>query len=338
MANRSGQASETREPSLSTPSKPTEETIKKRDDIEDYDTEIEEVAKKRRVVLEDSDTEKDQETKDNTVEFAEKKSRKNYPYLNIMALSKEEISKYFHLPIDHAAKELKGGLTVLKNAADNEGPTVDDYTEVIITRLKEERRRVQENPDYKFAPSTKKLRRQNFKAIYKRKKELNLVLATTSEARPLDSITKEEIVQYFHLPISEAASKLNVGLSVFKKCCRDMGFKRWPNRTLNSLDSLINTLQVENGGATVDDHNKQIITSLKEEKMRVQEDPDYKLTPTTKKIRQRNFKARYKRRKHLNLDANTKIDATPLDVIYPTDNTDSEEIDGDYGIDNDSLE
>ncbi|PWA53849.1 protein RKD2 [Artemisia annua] len=222
--------------------------------------------------------------------------------------------------------------------ADNEGPTVDDYTEVIITRLKEERRRVQKNPDYKFAPSTKKLRRQNFKAIYKRKKELNLALATTFEARPLESITKEEIVQYFHLPISEAASKLNVGLSVFKKCCRDMGFKRWPNRTLNSLDSLINTLQAENGGATVDAHTKQIITSLKEEKMRVQEDPDYKLTPTTKKIRQRNFKARYKWRKHLNLDATTEIDATPLDVIYPTDNTDSEEIDGDYGSDNDSLE
>ncbi|PWA46580.1 hypothetical protein CTI12_AA507260 [Artemisia annua] len=275
-----------------------------------------------------------------------------------MALSKEEINKYFHLPIDHAAKELKVGLTILKKRCrdlgfkrwphrklnslnllistlqdDNEGATVDDYTEVIITRLKEERRRVQENPDYKFALSTKKLRRQNFKAIYKRKKELNLALATTFEARPLESITKEEIVQYFHLPISEAASKLNVGLSVFKKCCRDMGFKRWPNRTLNSLDSLVNTLQAENGGATVDNHTKQIITSLKEEKMRIQEDPDYKLTPTKKKIRQRNFKARYKRRKHLNLDA-----TTPLDVIYPTDNTDSEEIDGDYGSDNDSLE
>lgn len=72
--------------------------------------------------------------------------------------------------------------------------------------------------------------------------------------------------------------------------------------------------------------------------MRVQEDPDYKLAPTTKKIRHRNFKARYRRRKHLNLDRTIGIDATLLEVIYPTVHTDSEEMDGNYGSDNDSLE
>ncbi|PWA81531.1 protein RKD1 [Artemisia annua] len=149
-----------------------------------------------------------------------------------------------HLMPASVLKLKKNLRVVLIRNAENGGSMVDDYTEVIITRLKEEIRRVQENPNYKLAPSTKKLRRQNFKAIYKRKKELNLDPATTIEARPLESITKEEIAQYFHLPIPEAASKLNVGLTVLKKCCRDMGFKRWPHRTLNSLDLLINTLQV----------------------------------------------------------------------------------------------
>ncbi|PWA74199.1 protein RKD1 [Artemisia annua] len=284
------------EPSLSTPSKPKEQKTIKRDDVEDSDTEIEEVTKKRRVVLEDSDTEKDKQIKSKAGGSSKKKLKKNYnkklanyinhfhnfpqiytqilfthlpiplssethiyyPYSYLMEFSQEQIAKYFHLPVVQAAKELK---------AKNGGPTVDDYTEVIITRLKEERRRVQENPNYKLAPSTKKLRRQNFKAIYKRKKELNLDPATTFEARPLESITKEEIAQYFHLPIPEAASKLNVGLTVLKKCCRDMGFKRWPYRTLNSLDLLINTLQAENGGATIDECTKEIITSLKEGRM-----------------------------------------------------------------------
>lgn len=72
--------------------------------------------------------------------------------------------------------------------------------------------------------------------------------------------------------------------------------------------------------------------------MRVQQDPDYKLAPTTKKIRQMNFKARYKRRKHLNLDPTTGIDAIPLEVIYPTDNSDYEEMDSAYGSDNNSIE
>ena len=110
--------------------------------------------------------------------------------------------------------------------------------------MKEERKRIQENPDYKLDPSTKKLMHQKLKAIYKRNKELNLDPPTTFEARPLESMSKEQISQYFHLPISEAASKLNVGLTVFTKCCRAMGFKRWPHRKLNSLDLLINTLQV----------------------------------------------------------------------------------------------
>ena len=54
----------------------------------------------------------------------------------------------------------------------------------------------------------------------------------------------EVLGQYFHLPIAQAANKLNVGLTVLKRRCRNLGFMRWPHRKLNSLDLLITTLQV----------------------------------------------------------------------------------------------
>lgn len=70
----------------------------------------------------------------------------------------------------------------------------------------------------------------------------------------LMAFSKEEIAMYFHLPITQAAKELNVGLTALKRFCR---------------------------------------------------------------------------RKHFNLDPTTGIDATPLEVIYPTDNTGPEEMDGD---------
>ena len=45
-------------------------------------------------------------------------------------------------------------------------------------------------------------------------------------------LTQEVISQYFHLTIMEAAKQLNVG------------FQRWPQRKLKSLDLLISNLQV----------------------------------------------------------------------------------------------
>lgn len=45
-------------------------------------------------------------------------------------------------------------------------------------------------------------------------------------------------LQYYHLPIAEAASKLGVGETVFKKLCRDLAIPRWPSRKLQSIDKL----------------------------------------------------------------------------------------------------
>ncbi|PWA43182.1 hypothetical protein CTI12_AA538170 [Artemisia annua] len=82
--------------------------------------------------------------------------------------------------------------------------------------------------------------------------------------------------------------------------------------------------------ATVDDSTKVIITRLKEERRRVEENPDYKLAPSTKKLRDKSFRARHKRRRYLNLEPTTAIEATPLDTIHPTKNSGSEEMHKDY--------
>ncbi|PWA77480.1 hypothetical protein CTI12_AA225140 [Artemisia annua] len=257
-----------------------------------------------------------------------------------MEFSKTVIAQYFHLPIAEASKELNVGLTILKQFCRDMGfqrwpyrATVDDNTKVIITRLKEERRRVQENPDYNLSPSTKQLRQRNFKARHNRIKNMNFGSTTTIESN-FTELSTTMIAHYFHLPIAEASKQLNVGLTVLKQFCRDNAFKRWPYRKLRSLDLLITTLHEENGGAPVDDHTNVTITRLKEERRRVQENPNYKLSPTTKKLRRRNFKARYKRSKNMNFAPTTTIEAAPLQVIYPSNISDSKEMDGDYDVPN----
>ena len=49
------------------------------------------------------------------------------------------------------------------------------------------------------------------------------------------SIRKEQLEQYFHLPINEVAKKLGVCATVFKKICRRNGVPRWPHRKVCSL-------------------------------------------------------------------------------------------------------
>lgn len=52
--------------------------------------------------------------------------------------------------------------------------------------------------------------------------------------------------QYFHMPIGLAAKRLNVGLTVFKKQCREVGIERWPYPKLKSLHNMVTAFQVSN--------------------------------------------------------------------------------------------
>ena len=58
------------------------------------------------------------------------------------------------------------------------------------------------------------------------------------------TLSRKTISQYFYMPISQAATELNVGITLLKKRCREVGIRRWPHRKLMSLQTLINNVQV----------------------------------------------------------------------------------------------
>lgn len=58
------------------------------------------------------------------------------------------------------------------------------------------------------------------------------------------TLTREVIAHEFYMPISQAAKELKVGLTVFKKQCREVDIHRWPHRKLMSIQSLINNVQL----------------------------------------------------------------------------------------------
>lgn len=48
-------------------------------------------------------------------------------------------------------------------------------------------------------------------------------------------MTVNDLKEYLHLPISEAAKKMNLCLTVVKKICRRSGLRRWPYRKVLSF-------------------------------------------------------------------------------------------------------
>lgn len=57
-------------------------------------------------------------------------------------------------------------------------------------------------------------------------------------------LSRTTLSLYFYMPITEAARELNVGLTLLKKRCRELGIRRWPHRKLMSLQTLIKNVQV----------------------------------------------------------------------------------------------
>ncbi|PWA54793.1 hypothetical protein CTI12_AA431040 [Artemisia annua] len=107
---------------------------------------------------------------------------------------------------------------------------------------------------------------------------------------------QEMITRHFYMAVDQAAKKLGVGLSSLKRQCRAMGIKRWPCRKLNSLQELIKHFQDENAGENFDPNTQEIIRRLEFLKRHVEENPDFELPINIKKLRQRAFKAKYKKK------------------------------------------
>ncbi|KAK1433729.1 hypothetical protein QVD17_10644 [Tagetes erecta] len=115
-------------------------------------------------------------------------------------------------------------------------------------------------------------------------------------------LTREIISQYFYMPITQAAKELNVGLTLLKKRCRELGIRRWPHRKLMSLQTLINNVQQlgEDSSDMAKRKMKEAVMLLEKERKKMEQVPDLKLENNTKRLRQACFKANYKRRRSMN--------------------------------------
>ncbi|CAL5030554.1 unnamed protein product [Urochloa decumbens] len=127
----------------------------------------------------------------------------------------------------------------------------------------------------------------------------------------IDSITLDEIAQYFHLPIREASKTLKIGVSILKRKCRNYGIPRWPHRKIKSLDSLISDLEFvleddeedkqqelqqleeQQQAAAIKALTKRKMM-LESEKETLQQKPASDLMTETKQFREDVFKRRYR--------------------------------------------
>ncbi|KAJ9146536.1 hypothetical protein P3X46_028786 [Hevea brasiliensis] len=124
----------------------------------------------------------------------------------------------------------------------------------------------------------------DFGATSSKEKEKRVVSGRKRSA-PLELV---EIRKHFDVPITKAAKKMKVGLTVLKKRCRELGITRWPHRKIRSLKSLISN--VKEMGLTNE------IVMLEEHQRLLEKKPDMELNDSTKRLRQSIFKANYKKR------------------------------------------
>ncbi|KAH0900725.1 hypothetical protein HID58_040228 [Brassica napus] len=109
----------------------------------------------------------------------------------------------------------------------------------------------------------------------------------------------EDLSKYFGVPIVEASRKLNVGLTVLKKKCREFGIPRWPHRKIKSLDSLIHDLQEEAEKQQEKNKAAAMVVAKKQKKLEremrnIVERPFMEIQIETKRFRQDNFKKRHR--------------------------------------------
>ncbi|KZV28133.1 hypothetical protein F511_31741 [Dorcoceras hygrometricum] len=146
-----------------------------------------------------------------------------------------------------------------------------------------------------------------------------MVMKSSSSSKIL---TRQMISEYFYMPITQAAKELNVGLTLLKKRCRELGIQRWPHRKLMSLQTLIKNVQElgKDGGEV---KLRDAIAILEQEKKLMEEIPDLQLEDKTKRLRQACFKANYKKRRLMGsvADSSTKSTNNPSSYDQSTPNS-----------------
>ncbi|WRX18992.1 RWP-RK domain - like 5 [Theobroma cacao] len=144
-------------------------------------------------------------------------------------------------------------------------------------------------------------------------------------------LSRKVISQYFYLPITQAAKELNVGLTLLKKRCRELGIRRWPHRKLMSLQTLIRNVQElqKEEGEESERKLREAVEVLERERKLLEEMPDLQLEDKTKRLRQACFKANYKKRKLMMMESQSSSGGSreSLDLTrgYDMENEEDEE-------------
>ncbi|CAN8239814.1 unnamed protein product [Cochlearia groenlandica] len=148
---------------------------------------------------------------------------------------------------------------------------------------------------------TNKKRKINERCIEHSVRIISDITTTTYTTCSLTSnaLSMETISRYFYMPITQAAMELNVGLTLLKRRCRELGFRRWPHRKLSSLLTLISNIKElqKMEGEDNAEKLKNAMEMLEKEKRMIEECPDLEFEDKTKRLRQACFKATHKRKK-----------------------------------------
>ena len=64
-------------------------------------------------------------------------------------------------------------------------------------------------------------------------------------------LSLEKLQSVYECPISKAAARLNIGVTVLKKYCRWYSIERWPYRKIHSVDKLMDQLNELEGDEVV---------------------------------------------------------------------------------------
>ena len=87
---------------------------------------------------------------------------------------------------------------------------------------------------------------------------------------------------------------------------------------------------------------QEIIATLQEEKRQIEEHPELPISNNTKRLRQKLFKANYKKRRTINLDLSLapliSENEEPLQVIYPDNYSNYKEVEIAYASDYEEQE
>uniref|UniRef100_A0A2N9H073 RWP-RK domain-containing protein n=1 Tax=Fagus sylvatica TaxID=28930 RepID=A0A2N9H073_FAGSY len=145
-------------------------------------------------------------------------------------------------------------------------------------------------------------------------------------------LSRKTISQYFYMPITQAAKELNVGLTLLKKRCRELGIRRWPHRKLMSLQTLIKNVQeiAKEEGEDSEGKLRNAIQILESERKLLEEVPDMQLEDNTKRLRQACFKANYKKRKLMGMVDSQSCSSSNPASMDGTSNEEEEEDEDEY--------